>query len=180
MCIGGVVLQNLFKIYKLLNTIFVNSLKQNKYKYIHMLIISDGINTGKNLDYFLTFWTEYESLFNNNYSVIFIYLLIAIILSNIIALLGYLLNNQNPDLEKLSAYECGFEPYEDSRHKFNIQFCIISILFIIFDIEIMFMYPWCSTLSQLSVLGFWSMIDFILELGIAFVYVWAMQALEWE
>ena len=106
-----------------------------------MLIISEKINTGKKLDYLLTFWTKYESLFNNNYSIIFIYLIIAILLSIIIALLGYSLNNQNPDLEKLSAYERGFEPYEDSRHKFHIQFCIISILFIIFDIEIMFMYP---------------------------------------
>lgn len=145
-----------------------------------MLTISEGINNGTNLNNLLTFWTKYESLFNSNYSVIFIYLIIAILLSIVIAFLGYLLNNQNPDLEKLSAYECGFDPYEDSRHKFNIQFCIISILFIIFDIEIMFMYPWSTTLSQLPVLGFWAMIDFILELGIAFIYVWAMQALEWD
>ena len=128
----------------------------------------------------ILFITEYESLFTINYSVIFIYLIVAIILSNVIVFFGYLLNNQNPDLEKLSSYECGFEPYEDSRHKFNIQFCIISILFIIFDIEIMFLYPWCNVLSQLSLLGFWSMLDFLIELGIAFIYVWAMKALEWE
>jgi NADH:ubiquinone oxidoreductase subunit 3 (subunit A) len=145
-----------------------------------MVTISEKISTGKNLDHFLTFWTKYESLFHNNYASIFIYLLFAIFLSILLVVLAYALNNQAPDLEKLSAYECGFEPYEDSRHKFNIQFCIVSILFIIFDIEIMFLYPWCTTLAQLPVLGFWSMIDFILELGIAFVYVWAMQALEWE
>ena len=147
-----------------------------------MLTILETIDLGNDwtVTFLCVFCTEYESIFNTNYSVIFIYLLISIILSNVIAFFGYLLNNQNPDLEKLSAYECGFEPYEDSRHKCNIQFCIISILFIIFDIEIMFMYPWCNTLSQLPLLGFWAMIDFILELGIAFIYVWAMQALEWE
>ena len=121
-----------------------------------------------------------ESLLKNEYLGIFIYLLIAIFLSVILVVLSYSLNNQNPESEKLSAYECGFEPYEDSRHRFDIKFCIIAILFIIFDIEVMFLFPWCVTLSQLNLLGFWSMIDFLLELGIGFVYVWAMQALEWD
>ena len=121
-----------------------------------------------------------ESLLKNEYLGIFIYLLIAIFLSAILVVLSYSLSNQNPESEKLSAYECGFEPYEDSRHRFNIKFCIIAILFIIFDIEVMFLFPWCVTLSQLNLLGFWSMIDFFLELGIGFVYVWAMQALEWD
>lgn len=121
-----------------------------------------------------------ESLLKNEYLGIFIYLLIAIFLSAILVVLSYSLSNQNPESEKLSAYECGFEPYEDSRHRFDIKFCIIAILFIIFDIEVMFLFPWCVSLSQLNLLGFWSMIDFLLELGIGFVYVWAMQALEWD
>ena len=121
-----------------------------------------------------------ESLLKNEYLGIFIYLLIAIFLSALLVFLSYSLNNQNPESEKLSAYECGFEPYEDSRHRFDIKFCIIAILFIIFDIEVMFLFPWCITLSQLNLLGFWSMIDFLLELGIGFVYVWAMQTLEWD
>ena len=120
------------------------------------------------------------SLLKNEYLGIFIYLLIAIFLSAILVVLSYSLSNQNPESEKLSAYECGFEPYEDSRHRFDIKFCIIAILFIIFDIEVMFLFPWCVSLSQLNLLGFWSMIDFLLELGIGFVYVWAMQALEWD
>ena len=119
-----------------------------------------------------------ESLLKFEYLGIFIYLLIATILSIILVILSYSLSNQNPDLEKLSAYECGFEPYEDSRHRFDVKFCVIGILFIIFDIEIMFLFPWCLTLSKLNLLGFWSMIDFILELGIAFIYVWVMKALE--
>lgn len=121
-----------------------------------------------------------ESLLITEYLGIFIYLIIAIILSVILVILSYALSNQNPDLEKLSAYECGFEPYEDSRHQFDIKFCVIGILFIIFDIEIMFLFPWCVTLAQLNLLAFWAMIDFILELGIAFIYVWVMKALEWN
>ena len=121
-----------------------------------------------------------ESLLKTEYLGIFIYLIIAIVLSLILVILSYSLSNQNPDLEKLSAYECGFEPYEDSRHRFDVKFCVIGVLFIIFDIEIMFLFPWCVTLAQLNLLGFWSMIDFVLELGVAFIYVWTMRALEWD
>lgn len=121
-----------------------------------------------------------ESLLKTEYLGIFIYLIIAILLSIILVILSYSLSNQNPDLEKLSAYECGFEPYEDSRHRFDVKFCVIGILFIIFDIEIMFLFPWCVTLAQLNLLGFWSMVDFILELGIVFIYVWTMKSLEWD
>ena len=121
-----------------------------------------------------------ESLLKTEYLGILVYFIIATVISILLVVLSYSLSVQNPDLEKLSAYECGFEPYEDSRHEFDIKFCIIGILFIIFDIEIMFLFPWCITLAQLNLLGFWSMIDFILELGIAFVYIWAMQALEWD
>jgi NADH:ubiquinone oxidoreductase subunit 3 (subunit A) len=121
-----------------------------------------------------------ESLLKTEYLGIFIYLIIAIILSIILVILSYSLSNQNPDLEKLSAYECGFEPYEDSRHRFDVKFCVIGILFIMFDIEIMFLFPWCVTLAQLNLLGFWTMIDFMLELGVAFIYVWTMGALEWN
>jgi len=120
-----------------------------------------------------------ESLLKTEYLGIFLYLIIAIALSAILVILSYSLSNQNPDLEKLSAYECGFEPYEDSRHQFDVKFCVIGILFIIFDIEIMFLFPWCVTLAPINLLGYWSMMDFLLELGIAYVYVWAMGALDW-
>jgi len=121
-----------------------------------------------------------ESLLKFEYSAILIFLIVAIILSLIIVGFSYLLSIQNPESEKLSTYECGFEPYEDSRHKFDIKFYLVAILFIIFDIETMFLLPWSVSLSQLNLLGFWSMIDFIVELGVGFVYVWYIGALEWD
>ena len=106
--------------------------------------------------------------------------MIAIVLALIIVTLSYLLAIQNPETEKLSVYECGFEPYEDARNIFDVKFYLVAILFIIFDIETMFLLPWSISLSQLNNLGFWSMIDFIIELGVGFVYVWYLGALEWS
>jgi len=130
-----------------------------------------------NINYFLNL---NESLFKFEYLAILIFLIVAILLSLIIVGFSYLLSIQNPESEKLSTYECGFEPYEDSRHKFDVKFYLVAILFIIFDIETMFLLPWSVTLSQLNLLGFWSMIDFIIELGVGFVYVWYIGALEWD
>ena len=111
---------------------------------------------------------------------ILVFLLIAIVLALVIVTLSYLLAIQNPETEKLSVYECGFEPYEDARNIFDVKFYLVAILFIIFDIETMFLLPWSISLSQLNNLGFWSMIDFIIELGVGFVYVWYLGALEWS
>ena len=111
---------------------------------------------------------------------VLIFLIIAIVLALIIVVLSYLLSVQNPETEKLSVYECGFEPYEDARNIFDVKFYLVAILFIIFDIETMFLLPWSISLAQLSTLGFWSMIDFIIELGVGFVYVWYCGALEWD
>ena len=130
-----------------------------------------------NFNYFLNI---NESLFKNEYLTILIYLVIAVLLSIIIAGLSYILAIQNPETEKLSTYECGFEPYEDARHIFDVKFYLVAILFIVFDIETMFLLPWVVSLSQLNVLGFWSMIDFIIELGVGFVYVWYVGALDWN
>jgi NADH-quinone oxidoreductase subunit A len=94
--------------------------------------------------------------------------------------LSYVLAIQNPESEKLSTYECGFEPYEDARLQFDIKFYLIAILFIVFDIETVFIYPWCVSISQLDVIGFWSMIDFVLELGVGLFYVWRLGALNWD
>lgn len=121
-----------------------------------------------------------NSLVKKEYSIIFIFLLVAILLTIVIIGASYFLSRQNPEVEKLSAYECGFEPYEDARHTFDIRFCVIAILFIIFDIEIMFLIPWCTSISKLDLLGFWSMIDFLIELGIGFFYVWYVKALDWN
>jgi NADH-quinone oxidoreductase subunit A len=121
-----------------------------------------------------------NSLVKKDYFILFIALLVAILLTIIIIGASYFLAKQNPESEKLSAYECGFEPYEDTRHTFDIKFCIIAILFIIFDIEIMFLLPWCINISKLDLLGFWSMIDFLIELGAGFFYIWYVKALDWE
>ena len=121
-----------------------------------------------------------KSFFYSEFLPILIFLTVSILLAVIIVTLSYFLAVQNPETEKLSAYECGFEPYEDARNIFDIRFYIVAILFIIFDIETMFLLPWSVSLSQLNVLGFWSMIDFIIELGVGFVYIWYIGALEWE
>jgi NADH-quinone oxidoreductase subunit A len=121
-----------------------------------------------------------ESLVNLEYTAILIFLIIAFLLSLVIVSFSYLLSIQNPESEKLSTYECGFEPYEDSRHKFDVKFYLVAILFIVFDIETMFLLPWSVSLSKLNLLGFWSMIDFIIELGVGFIYVWYIGALEWD
>nr|QYB23167.1 NADH dehydrogenase subunit 3 [Nitzschia traheaformis] len=121
-----------------------------------------------------------ESAMKEEYLSIFIYLCFAIFLACLIVALSYFLVTQSPETEKLSTYECGFEPYGDTRNQFNIRFYIIAILFILFDIEIIFMLPWCVSISQLNLLGFWSMIEFLLELGIGFVYAWCVGAIEWS
>jgi NADH-quinone oxidoreductase subunit A len=121
-----------------------------------------------------------QSLFKEEHFSIFLFLVIAIFLSIIIFGFSYLLSVQNPDAEKLSAYECGFDPYEDARHTFDVRFYLVAILFIIFDIEAMFLFPWVISLSHITLLGFWSMADFIVELSVGFIYAWKIGALEWE
>jgi NADH-quinone oxidoreductase subunit A len=120
------------------------------------------------------------SLFRQEYYPILLFLSVAIVLSAVILGASYLLAVQNPDTEKLSAYECGFDPYEDARHTFDVRFYLVAILFIIFDIEAMFLFPWAVSLDQIGSLGFWAMVDFILELGVGFIYAWKIGALEWE
>ncbi len=121
---------------------------------------------------------SHSSLFYNEYSVILIFLLVAIILSVIIIFFSYMLAVQKPETEKLSTYECGFEPYEDARHTFDVKFYLIAILFIVFDIETMFLIPWTNVLAQLDLVGFWSMIDFIFELSVGYVYIYCIGALD--
>jgi NADH-quinone oxidoreductase subunit A len=120
------------------------------------------------------------SLLHEEYFSLLLIILIAGILGFIILILSYFLAIQNPESEKLSTYECGFEPYEDARLQFDIKFYLIAILFIVFDIETVFIYPWCVSISQLDVIGFWSMIDFVIELGVGLLYVWRLGALNWD
>src|SRR4029078_2152886 len=90
------------------------------------------------------------------------------------------LAHQNPDSEKVSPYECGFEAFGDARRQFDVRFYLVAILFIIFDLEVAFLFPWAITLGQIGVLGFWSMVVFLGILTVGFIYEWRKGALEWE
>jgi NADH:ubiquinone oxidoreductase subunit 3 (subunit A) len=115
-----------------------------------------------------------------DYLAVFISIIVATILSIVILLLSYILVSQQSDNEKLSAYECGFSPFDDARSKFDVKFYLVAILFIIFDLEVTFIFPWITVLNNIDVLGFWSMVIFLLILTIGFVYEWMKGALEWQ
>nr|YP_010394741.1 NADH dehydrogenase subunit 3 [Phytophthora tubulina]DAZ89178.1 TPA_asm: NADH dehydrogenase subunit 3 [Phytophthora tubulina] len=114
-----------------------------------------------------------------NYSNIFIFLILSLFLSILIFILSFGLIKPKDDLEKLTAYECGFNPYDDTRKVFDVKFYLVAILFIIFDLEAVFVFPWVLTLSSNFSWGFWTMIEFLVELVIGFVYIWCSDALEW-
>jgi NADH-quinone oxidoreductase subunit A len=114
------------------------------------------------------------------YLPILIFMAIAVGLSLIMAIGSMLVARQRPDAEKLSAYECGFEAFEDARIKFDVRFYLVAILFIIFDLEVAFLFPWAVSLGQIGVFGFWSMMVFLGVLTIGFIYEWRKGALEWE
>jgi NADH-quinone oxidoreductase subunit A len=114
------------------------------------------------------------------YLPILIFLGIAIGLSGVLVMASYIVAQQKPDPEKLSAYECGFEAFEDARGRFDVRFYLVAILFIIFDLEVAFLFPWAITLGKIGMFGFWSMVIFLGILTIGFVYEWKKGALEWE
>ena len=118
--------------------------------------------------------------FLNNYLTIIIFLGISLILSIGFIVLNLLASPKNPDPEKLSAYECGFEPFNDSRMEFDIRFYLVAILFIIFDLEIAFLFPWAISLGNIGILGFTSMMIFLFILTVGFIYEWKKGALDWE
>ena len=119
-------------------------------------------------------------MFLHNYFSIFVFFAASLILSSIIFLLSFLLSAKADDTEKLSAYECGFSPFEDSRGEFDIRFYLVAILFIIFDLEIAFLFPWAISLGSIGLLGFSSMMIFLFILTIGFIYEWKKGALDWE
>jgi NADH-quinone oxidoreductase subunit A len=93
---------------------------------------------------------------------------------------SYILARQRPDSEKLSPYECGFDPFEDARVRFDVRYYLVAILFIIFDLEVAFLFPWAVSLGDIGIFGFWSMIVFLGVLTVGFAYEWRKGALEWE
>jgi NADH-quinone oxidoreductase subunit A len=114
------------------------------------------------------------------YLPILIFFGIAIGLALAMVSASYVVARQNPDPEKDSAYECGFEAFDDARSRFDIRFYLVSILFIIFDLEVAFLFPWAVSLSEIGAFGFWSMVVFLGILTIGFIYEWKKGALEWE
>ena len=118
--------------------------------------------------------------FLNNYLTIIIFFGIALLLSIGFIFLNFVVAPKNPDPEKLSAYECGFEPFNDSRMEFDVRFYLVAILFIIFDLEIAFLFPWAISLGKIGVFGFVSMMIFLFILTVGFIYEWKKGALDWE
>ena len=118
--------------------------------------------------------------FLTDYLSIIIFLFIALLISTGFILINFISSPSNPDPEKLSAYECGFDAFDDSRMEFDVRFYLVAILFIIFDLEIAFLFPWAITLGEIGVFGFWSMMIFLAILVVGFVYEWAKGALDWE
>jgi NADH:ubiquinone oxidoreductase subunit 3 (subunit A) len=114
------------------------------------------------------------------YLPILIYIGVSLLLSLIILGLSFVFSIQKPDPEKISAYECGFDPFDDARSRFDIRFYLVAILFIIFDLEVTFLFPWAVSLNQINLFGFWSMMLFLLILTIGFYFEWKKGALDWE
>ena len=117
--------------------------------------------------------------FLKDYLPIIIFLIIALGLSCAFILINFILSPKNPDPEKLSAYECGFEPFEDSRMEFDVRFYLVAILFIIFDLEIAFLFPWAVVFNDLGLLAFVEMGIFLLILIVGLAYVWVRSDLDW-
>ena len=118
--------------------------------------------------------------FLKDYLSIIIFVFVALGLSIGFIVLNFLFSPKNPDPEKLSAYECGFEAFSDSRMEFDVRFYLVAILFIIFDLEIAFLFPWAISLGNLGPLGFWSMMFFLFVLTVGFIYEWKKGALDWD
>ena len=119
-------------------------------------------------------------VFLKDYLSIIIFLFVALGLSIGFIVLNFLFSPKNPDPEKLSTYECGFEAFGDSRMEFDVRFYLVAILFIIFDLEIAFLFPWAVSLGNIGILGFCSMMIFLFILTVGFIYEWKKGALDWE
>ena len=115
-----------------------------------------------------------------DYLPLVIFIGVSLVIGLALLVAPFLVAYSKPDPEKLSAYECGFEPFEDSRGKFDVRFYLVAILFIIFDLEVAFLFPWAVALGDIGLFGFWSMVVFLGVLTIGFIYEWKKGALEWE
>jgi NADH-quinone oxidoreductase subunit A len=114
------------------------------------------------------------------YLPVLIFILIGSVVGVAMLALGFVLSPSRPDSEKNSPYECGFEAFEDTRMKFDVRYYLVAILFIIFDLEIAFLFPWAVVLDEIGMVGFWAMMIFLGILVVGFIYEWKKGALEWE
>jgi NADH-quinone oxidoreductase subunit A len=115
-----------------------------------------------------------------HYIPILIFLVIGLVIGGVLFLLGCVLGPRHPDSEKNSPYECGFDAFEDARMKFDVRYYLIAILFIIFDLEIAFFFPWAVVIREVGMTGFWAMMIFLAVLTVGFIYEWHKGALDWE
>jgi len=115
-----------------------------------------------------------------NYLPILIFLVIGVLIGTVMFTVGYVLGPRKPGTAKDSPYECGFEAFEDARMQFDVRYYLVAILFIIFDLEIAFFFPWAVALREIGMVGFWAMMIFLAVLVVGFVYEWRKGALEWE
>ncbi|MBI3562217.1 MAG: NADH-quinone oxidoreductase subunit A [Gammaproteobacteria bacterium] len=115
-----------------------------------------------------------------NYLPVLLFMSVGLIIGVVMIALGFVLGPQRPDSEKLSAYECGFEAFEDSRMKFDVRYYLVAILFILFDLEIAFLFPWAVVLEKIGIFGWVAMLVFLAILVVGFIYEWKKGALEWE
>ena len=118
--------------------------------------------------------------FLSEYLPILLFLFICFGMAVSMTVISFVVGKKNPDKEKLSPYECGFEAFDDARGKFDVRFYLVAILFIIFDLEVAFLFPWAISLGKIGIFGFWSMMFFLLVLTVGFIYEWKKGALEWE
>ena len=116
----------------------------------------------------------------HEYLPILIFLAIAVAIAGAAIGASLIVARQKPDPEKLSPYECGFDAFDDARRRFDVRFYLVSLLFIIFDLEVAFLFPWAISLKQIGMFGFWSMVLFLFVLTVGFAYEWRKGALEWD
>jgi NADH-quinone oxidoreductase subunit A len=115
-----------------------------------------------------------------DYLPLTIFIAVALVIGLVLLIAPFLIAFSQPDAEKLSAYECGFNAFDDARMKFDVRFYLVAILFIIFDLEVSFLFPWAVAFRKVGVFGFWSMMLFLGVLTIGFIYEWKKGALEWD
>ncbi len=116
----------------------------------------------------------------NQYMPVLLFILVGVVVGVLPQVIGYILGPNRPDAAKNSSYECGFEAFEDARMKFDVRYYLVAILFILFDLEIAFLFPWAAALKDIGLVGFWSVMIFLSILVVGFIYEWKKGALDWE